>query len=90
MSRLIDADGLKRQALFGITNDGIGMHVVTIEQIDAQPTIEAEPVRHGHWEEDKNYNAALQRCSVCKRLIYYGCLMNYCPHCGAKMDEVSE
>lgn len=99
MSRLIDADRLKRQALFGITNDGIGMHVVTIEQIDAQPTIEAVPVKHGKWEEagvlleDKNNRYLFEevdgyQCSQCGQQTlrpFY-----FCPRCGAKMDEVSE
>lgn len=96
MSRLIDADGLKRQALFGITNDGIGMHVVTIEQIDEQPTIEAEPVRHGHWIEKKGFDGdTYYDCSACGHswVTIEGTPqdneMDYCPACGAKMDEVT-
>lgn len=49
--------------------------------------IEAEPVRHGHWEfypDDHHL-----RCSVC-RLEFLREKMpaarKYCPSCGAKMD----
>ena len=51
------------------------------EIIDAQPTIEAEPIKHGRWEEDG-------QCSVCKDypLARYMRNPNYCPNCGAKMN----
>lgn len=60
-----------------------------IEFLKTAPTIDAEPVRHGHWiiaEFD------CVKCSVC------GCYedvwwanqgTNYCPNCGAKMDEIN-
>lgn len=43
------------------------------------------PVRHGRWkvidaEEPRRYG-----CSECKRLSWH--MENYCPNCGAKMDE---
>lgn len=50
------------------------------------PTIEAEPVRHGRWE-DKPHKmmGECPRCSVCGSFdpIKY----RYCPNCGAKMDD---
>ena len=55
--------------------------------IQGMPTIDAEPVRHGHWTH-AGY------CSVCDgeqlgRTDEYGESLDtsYCPHCGAKMDE---
>ena len=47
-----------------------------------------EPVKHGSWElvdvaEPRRYG-----CSKCKRLVFQP--ENYCPSCGAKMDEVTE
>ena len=51
-------------------------------QIEIQKRFNAE--KHGHWETIwKAYE-----CSVCGEISinnYY-----YCPHCGAKMDEVTE
>jgi hypothetical protein len=54
------------------------------------PTIEAEPIRHGHWETRHGFSM-LQKCSVCG--YEYNDLIecdNYCGNCGAKMDEVTE
>lgn len=44
-------------------------------------------VRHGHWNEryDTQYH---YECSECKYLHQYK--DNYCPLCGAKMDEVKD
>ena len=48
-----------------------------------------EPVRHGHWEIDMRGNWA---CSLCGNDPYHDNMknMNYCPNCGAKMDERRE
>lgn len=70
------------------------------EIIASIPTIEAEPVRHGRWEECDyvkydghgeciHYPKAALRCSCCcnafkKELLWK---RNYCPNCGARMDE---
>ena len=57
------------------------------EWLDDQPTIEAEPVRHGRWIMVRDrYNQPLgQKCSKCGRRVKNGG-ENYCPECGAKMD----
>ena len=68
------------------------------ERLKKAPTIEAKPVVHGRWElEYGNYGK--MRCSVCKKealiektIIDVGVITdyvdsNYCPNCGAKMDE---
>lgn len=49
-----------------------------------------EPVKHGHWylsPFDGNWT-----CSKCGDKPYHYDMknMNYCPNCGAKMDEVEE
>lgn len=50
-----------------------------------QALAEAEPIKRGHWEGDG-------QCSACKEypLARYMENPNYCPNCGAKMDEVEE
>ncbi len=64
--------------------------------IDAQPTVDAEPVRHGYWrgEADGYVDGELMYdtwyCSECDYCIDDGIddvelLPNYCPDCGAKM-----
>ena len=62
-----------------------GLYEAT-ELIDNLPTIEAEPVRHGHWIKSKD---GYHRCSVCESRGS-AIKARYCHHCGAKMDEVSE
>lgn len=57
--------------------------------IDGTPTI--DPVKHGKWlEDDSDY--WLLECSEChatidKESVFLGeCFLNYCPHCGARME----
>lgn len=68
------------------------------DAIDEAPTIDAEPIRHGRWEDNKV--AFYLKCSECgatvrKNLydVFLDCDirdLNYCPHCGAKMEGVEE
>ena len=57
------------------------------------PSIEAEPVRHGRWEEKFFTNDRQRVCSLCHFTVRQPsydkgetALWNYCPNCGAKMD----
>ena len=95
MTRLIDADKLTytpyvpTAVISRIVNAGREevakalLHVSRAE-IEAQPTVDAEPVRHGKWIE---YPIAdgMNQCSECGVLRFGE--SNYCPHCGARMDE---
>lgn len=51
-----------------------------------------EEVKHGHWVIERG--ETVMHCNSCGWAYeYYGGLeeeWNYCPHCGAKMDEVTE
>ena len=110
MSRLIDADALKlgierylekilshkflpivKNAVREVGND-------MIFAIDAQPTIDAVPVVHGHWigwsgeKMVDYYNETYKkihgyRCSNCNRNT--AVKSKYCSCCGALMDEVT-
>lgn len=57
-----------------------------------QPTVNAEPVRHGHWifnpKDAIEMMFTLPKCSECG--AESSDCGNYCPNCGAKMDEVIE
>ena len=60
------------------------------EYVDELPTIEAEPVKHGRWEEHP-HSYGFKRCSVCHDCNIWGEWADgkkwgYCPDCGAKMD----
>lgn len=70
----------------------------------AVEALKEEPTKRGRWEQVEvvhdRKDAKIQdwqqaKCSVCGRwnttpFMYYLKLDNYCPHCGAKMDEVSD
>ena len=42
--------------------------------------------RHGHWIADRTEPLGY-RCSVCGKVM---CRFDFCPYCGAKMDEAEE
>ena len=71
-----------------------GLKLAWIEQaISGTPTVDAVPVRqvrHGRWT-----CVSIDRyvCSVCGCEPWYGGsirTLNYCPYCGARMDEERE
>ena len=60
------------------------------KQIDAQPTVEAEPVSHGQWNYVTVVDEGFWRCSNCgtpSEAMGAKKLYKYCPFCGAKMRE---
>ena len=97
--RLIDADALKyRHKDYGGYADVSdeerkrGILYLLKEDIAAAPTI--DPVRHGKWISVPHKRARI--CSRCERDEPYkfadedANIFDYCPHCGAKMNEVNE
>ena len=89
--RLIDADAVRQKIQLErydylhtseLTYTGLTIAKKIIEEA---PTIEAEPVVHGRWEDHYIEHYAWGRCSNC------GCVQfartRYCPNCGAKMDR---
>ena len=101
MARLIDAnsildDFLKRYT--GMEKDGkLVFAACEIKQdfadmISNATTVDVSPVRHGRWVEQEKYTfGTMYDCSICdNRILDNGHSWNYCPNCGAKMDEVNE
>ena len=100
--RLIDADALKETIctnVYPITDNfnsqDYGMFWTGgIEKaIDDAPTVDTE--RHGHWKDVQNYyDDVYYECSACGEpwILLDGTPsdnnMNYCPNCGALMDEI--
>lgn len=96
--RLIDADSMitklkntytkKEHTLrvLGISTEVKGIVDCLIDVINDMPTEEA--TKHAHWTEKYDGYMILQACSVCNAHAIIK--SNYCPHCGAKMDEVKE
>ena len=57
--------------------------------LNEQPTVEAEPVRHGQWDYVTVVDEGFWRCSNCgtpSEALGARKLYKYCPFCGAKMD----
>ena len=57
--------------------------------IENFPNADVAPVRHGRWEEASDGDGIV--CPFCRTdfctIIYDTEHFNYCPNCGAKMDE---
>ena len=100
--RLIDADALKAYITKGYeemksefkTDKYRGIAKLVTESfcmdIDEAPTIDAVPVKHGHWIEIE-HGTVHGYCSNCgwKSHLYEDDVvgMPYCPNCGARMGE---
>ena len=83
MERLIDADALfKAYENVGWYNNADRDEIAEKILLE-QPTVDAEPVRHGRWI-DRGYMKVGYHCSLCGGYVVAG-KEKYCPHCGAKM-----
>ena len=91
MTRYIDADALIKKWENVHSNDmGFAMAIIgAINDVKKAPTIDAVPVRHGHWiKEFENEDGRNLRCSECRMVFFVGKGRdgNYCPECGARMN----
>lgn len=97
MVRLIDADVLMNELLKWNTEAvRTDNHINTIFSsgmigiVRLSPTVDAVPVRHGRWIKGfEDADGQWMRCSECQMVFYVGKGRdgNYCPNCGARMDE---
>lgn len=71
-----------RKALYDA--DAITMRAGAI--ISAFPAADVVEVKRGRWIEETNTWANGLRCSECGHKIFGG-TTNFCPNCGAKMEE---
>ncbi len=97
--RLIDADNLvkvldeeledrvKGETIYTNALKSIFLVGFAKQVINDAPTVDAEPVRHGHWKEHKDYPGLAYLCSGCG--YFTTDRSYYCPYCGAK-NEVEE
>jgi rubrerythrin len=58
-------------------------HEALREALDRVPAADVVEVRHGRWE-DTEFGWL---CPLCKKAVCGYNKPNYCPSCGAKMDE---
>ena len=89
MTRYIDADAI----IWTDLSDGKGLCYVTfLDKIKHMPTADAVPVRHGKWKKSGNWGRVYKCDQCCNYLDFDGVnagrgSANYCPNCGARMDE---
>ena len=95
-NELLTVQYIKREAaLMKLMQDGCSAK--NLQSISDMPAADVAPVVHGHWIEQEDGNLdTYYTCSSCKEdfdlIAGTPCenLYNYCPSCGAKMDELVE
>ena len=97
--RLIDADELMKSAgLFEITMmaRGCGKSILHLakawlfSEVRKAPTIEVEIVTHSRWVKDRDGDEYCENCCrymPAREVTGDPSAINYCPNCGAKMDN---
>ena len=90
--RLIDADAIfKDELILVVPQEHYPIAKYIVEKIKNTPTVDAEPVKHGRWTihfDDIWPEESTMECSFCHEEQGMGMLdTNFCPNCGAKMDE---
>lgn len=95
MARLIDADELllsfpdKYPGKVRPAKPLRNLYPVNLVRREIMEAPTVDPIKRGHWiQVDKNFSYPV-KCSICGEEDWYG-VFNYCPNCGAKMDEVTE
>lgn len=85
MARLIDADRMKEELLWGNVFLPAIQTNTLVDLIDNQPTIDPESLRpSGRWA-DAGYVVWCSNCGEPYLPAYKS--YKYCPNCGAKMKE---
>ena len=79
-----------RSAVYGSDREAFDNWQEILDEIEAIPSADVAPVRHGRWIRRKSCHTQtgfIDKCSVCQNiLVHLGRKTNYCPNCGAKMD----
>ena len=60
--------------------------------INAVPTADVREITHGHWIEQGliPYEGIRRICSVCEKAYNTNEQLNYCPNCGAEMQNAKQ
>ena len=79
------SDLISREAAIKMICEG-GYMAAALAKVEALPTIDVEPVRHGKWTYHDDDIMPWNSCSLCGCEAFDMHGANYCPNCGAKMD----
>jgi hypothetical protein len=79
--RLIDANAIDVNDISCFYADECRLDDVQ-DLIDSQPTVDAQPVKHGHWEQSASGELY---CCYCQYVPQWAD-DKFCANCGAKMD----
>ena len=82
MAEYIDREA----ALMKLMQDGCSAK--NLQSISDMPTADVAPVQHGRWI--RYPDCGVTKCSNCGWSIEECWDSDYCPNCGAKMDETVE
>lgn len=88
MPKLVNTDKVAEAIAWLNEYDFVLWHDV-MECINKVPEVDAEPIRHGHWILQANGHGMCSTCGIFVNLLN-GMTWEYCPNCGAKMDEERE
>ena len=86
MAEYIDRDAAYNSILNGMVMTGYQSRALDCISEFSVPAADAAPVVHGRWEKGI-YGSVHHICSVCRFEWFATHTTNYCPNCGAKMDE---
>ena len=83
-------DYIKREALRDALYDADAITMNGVKILNQFPAADVATVRHGRWIEHKHFHYdhyidSTYECSECK--VEEPLTSDYCPNCGAKMDE---
>lgn len=73
-----DKENANKQFLCGVES--------VMEFAENIPAADVAPVAHGRWEHNKGGFPLCSNCRTYRMGLYLVNYLNYCPHCGAKMD----
>ena len=90
MARYIDAEKLIERSI--LTRTYKRDSCITVDDIDDCPTEDVAPVIHAKWETGRCTNCHTDKPDVTTSVVQgyihkYQGRLNYCPNCGAKMEE---
>lgn len=92
MAEYIERSYIRKMAMFEMayTMETETDAAVVLRMIDDAPAADVAPVVHGRWIHDGHrINGGIDwcHCSECGKSDNFCARTNYCPSCGAKMDE---